>query len=264
MRRLRYAPGEAVFSEGEPSAEVFRIASGTAEVLKEVDGRAVTLGTVRAGEFVGEMGVIEGRARGATVRATSELVLEPLGREDFLRRISEDRDAAFQVILRLSERLRRTNERLVGMEEAPDSGATASAEPRGDAVERREAAPRVTIFGASEIVAAYLPDEGLTVEEFPFTVGRRPVGREAWPVEGISLPLDDFLPYRLSRMHFAILRSSDGRYEVRDVGSKLGTEVNGGFLGEDFPRVLAILRHGENRIVAGGGGSPFAFRIVVG
>jgi hypothetical protein len=35
-------------------------------------------------------------------------------------------------------------------------------------------------------------------------------------------------------------------------------------LGEQFPRSGASLRRGENLVVAGGAGSPFAFRLVVG
>jgi pSer/pThr/pTyr-binding forkhead associated (FHA) protein len=51
---------------------------------------------------------------------------------------------------------------------------------------------------------------------------------------------------------------------VRDLSSTLGTIVNGQPLGRDFPVDSAPLRQGENSVVAGGAGSPFAFVVTVG
>ena len=51
---------------------------------------------------------------------------------------------------------------------------------------------------------------------------------------------------------------------MRDVNSTLGTVVNGVAVGEQFPRSEASLRRDENLVVAGGAGSPFTFRLVVG
>jgi CRP-like cAMP-binding protein len=68
MRR-RFEAGEALFRQGDPSDVALQILSGSVDVLREVGDDAIVLGTVRAGEFVGEMGVLEGRTRSATVRA---------------------------------------------------------------------------------------------------------------------------------------------------------------------------------------------------
>jgi hypothetical protein len=79
----------------------------------------------------------------------------------------------------------------------------------------------------------------------------------------VALQLDDHRPYRLSRLHFSIVRSGDG-FAVSDLLSTLGTEVNGEYLGETFAKARATLRRGENRVVAGGVDSPYAFKVVVG
>jgi CRP/FNR family transcriptional regulator, cyclic AMP receptor protein len=50
---------------------------------------------------------------------------------------------------------------------------------------------------------------------------------------------------------------------VRDLNSTLGTIVNGQPLGRDFPIDSAPLRQGENSVVAGGDGSPFAFVVTL-
>jgi hypothetical protein len=48
---------------------------------------------------------------------------------------------------------------------------------------------------------------------------------------------------------------------VLDLGSTLGTEVNGEFLGEHFDKDVKHLHMGENTITAGGMESPFTFII---
>ncbi len=108
-----------------------------------------------------------------------------------------------------------------------------------------------------------LPAEGLAVQGFPFTVGRRTGAGEQEPPVAVDLLLDDARPYRLSRVHFSLIRVADG-VAVHDAASTLGTAVNGAYLGEHFAGVRAPLEQGENRIVAGGVDSPFAFRVQIG
>ena len=91
---------------------------------------------------------------------------------------------------------------------------------------------------------------------------RRPAEGEATPPLTVDLQLPDTRPYRLSRAHFAIRRHVRG-YVVSDLGSVLGTAVNGKFLGHHFPIDAIDLKVGENAVAAGGARSPFAFRIVV-
>jgi hypothetical protein len=58
----------------------------------------------------------------------------------------------------------------------------------------------------------------------------------------------------------AILR---GGLAVQDLNSALGTSVNGEPIGSHFRTDIAELRPGENRIVAGGMDSDFAFRALI-
>jgi hypothetical protein len=66
----------------------------------------------------------------------------------------------------------------------------------------------------------------------------------------------------LSREYLAFYRDRQGIWVV-DLGSTLGTQVNGEFLGRDFSKDFVYLRMGENRISAGGIDSPFTFRAVM-
>jgi CRP-like cAMP-binding protein/thioredoxin reductase/Fe-S-cluster-containing hydrogenase component 2 len=69
----RFAAGATVFEKNEPGSSLFGIAEGTLEVIAE-SGPPVPVGH---GSILGEVGLISGRRRGATVRAaTAALVVE--------------------------------------------------------------------------------------------------------------------------------------------------------------------------------------------
>ncbi|MEI6486759.1 MAG: cyclic nucleotide-binding domain-containing protein [Sphingomonadales bacterium] len=61
--------GQAIITEGETGDDIFIIRSGSMVVEKRIGGKAVFLNYVPAGSYVGEMGVIDGGPRSATVRA---------------------------------------------------------------------------------------------------------------------------------------------------------------------------------------------------
>ena len=55
MTSTRFAEGQILFREGDPSDGVFRLLRGTVEVVRELDGDLILLGRVGAGQFIGEM-----------------------------------------------------------------------------------------------------------------------------------------------------------------------------------------------------------------
>ena len=73
MARTHFAEDEILFKEGDPADGVFRLIRGTVDVLREFDANPILLGTVGAGQFIGEMGIVENRPRSATARAASEV-----------------------------------------------------------------------------------------------------------------------------------------------------------------------------------------------
>lgn len=265
MPKLRFRLGDIIFRDGDPSDFVGMILSGEAEVLKEHGDNAVVIGVAREGEFIGEMGVIEGIPRSATLRAKGDMTLDLIDEEDFLKRISEDGDMALQLLTRLSERLRLTSSRL-SEAQSPLTEASACAAPIVPTADQHgdmQNGSAVTIFPESDDIAAEIPGEGLAVSTFPFFVGRdRGKKKNAFgssPV--LHLRLKDEEPFRLSRVHFGLQRLAEGKYAIRDFNSTLGTEVNGQFLGANFPRDCVDLETGDNRVVAGGAQSSFVFRV---
>ncbi len=258
--RQRFERGDIVFREGDLSDSVFRLISGEVEIIKELRGRDVPLGRVGPGEYFGEMGVIEGRPRSATVKALETLDVEMIERDDFLRRVAEDADTAFQLMQRLSERLHTLDDAfaasvVVGGRRKTDPSAEDTASERGSPA-------KVKILPDSDAVARVLPADGLSPQVLPFFVGRQIIDDEALPPITIDLPLSDSEPYRLAKVHFSIAKTAKG-FAIRDFRTELGTRVNEVSLGEHFSRDVTLLEQGENSVIAGGGDSPFRFRVMV-
>lgn len=259
----RFAPGETLFREGEPSDEVFLIRTGEVEILKEIDGGRVVLGSLGAGEFVGEMGVLQQRARSATVQAAAAgATAEAIPKDVFLRRISRESDTAFQLLVRLSERLRQADLQLARSAGSGAADPSSASMTLTASVEQAGATGTLRVFPGSPALEDAIPADGLPIDAFPFVIGRRLGGDEPPPPFTVDLDLPDRRPYRLSRAHLAI-RRHDGGFIVSDLGSVLGTAVNGSFLGQHFPIDTTDLHEGDNEIVAGGTGSPFVFHLRV-
>ena len=260
MARTHFAEGEILFKEGDPADGVFRLIRGTVDVLREFDANPILLGTVGAGQFIGEMGVIENRRRSATVRAASEVEVEILTPTEFLDQIASSPRTARELIERLSQRLREADDRIVNDERRS-----------GRAHGTRTDADSHTAVGS--VNNAYLAAKSpwlqrqfrtpLGLGDLPFVVGRGPVAREGLPPLQPDLKLNDNVPFRLSRNHFMI-EKRDGSYYVRDLRSTLGTIVNGEPIGDHFRGDDAPLRAGENEVIAGGVDSPFVFSVFIG
>ena len=84
---LEYAPfarGDVITKQGNAAHWLYILAFGEAEVLYEpAAGRSQPIGTVRAGEFFGEMALLTGDARAATVVAKTDVECYRLDRASF-------------------------------------------------------------------------------------------------------------------------------------------------------------------------------------
>jgi hypothetical protein len=256
----RFDPDAVLFREGDPSDEVILILSGSAEVLRASGDDSIVLGTVRAGEFVGEMGVLEGRVRSATVRAAESVEAELIERQAFLDRVSAEPELARKLLVRMSARLRDVEDMLTQLyashEAAPAGRELVPAAPTA------EAPPSLTLTGATYAAKFLVGPEPIRIPHLPFTIGRQHDQHEPPSVITPDLAIPEDAPHRLSRAHFMLIRDRKDIL-VRDLNSTLGTIVNGQPLGRDFPVDSAPLRKGENSLVAGGDGSPFAFVVTL-
>jgi CRP/FNR family transcriptional regulator, cyclic AMP receptor protein len=262
MRR-RFEQGEVLFRQGDPSDVAIQILSGSAEVLRHAGDDAIVLGAVQAGEFVGEMGVLEDRPRSATVRAASALEAELIERQAFLDRVSAEPELARKLLVRMSARLRDVEDMLTRIYTHGSEDAVRDRPAAPVPVAVAAAAPSSIVLAAgTKRLRAVIGGDPIAIDRLPFTVGRRPEEGQAAPLIAPDLAIPEPAPYRLSRAHFSLI-AEGGEVVVRDLGSTLGTIVNNRSIGRDFPLDSVPLRPGENTIVAGGTGSPFVFAVTV-
>ena len=250
-----YAAGALICGEGEISDRVGRLLAGEIEVSKRHAGQEIAIGTIRSGEFFGEMGVLEGRPRSATLRAIGAVSVEYMSPEQFLRRVSADPALALDLLVRMSRRLRYADTALtaavLGVEVSSPAPETAS---------EAGAMPSLRLCADSERIGGLLPVEGHRISSLPFFFGRVPTGEESQPPLGIDFTVVETTPSRLATVHFAIVRD-DGGVAIKDFGTEFGTIVDGVLLGGDIGRQTLKLPPGVHRIVAGGEGSHFAFQL---
>jgi hypothetical protein len=257
MTRKHFTQGQVLFREGDPADGVFRLLSGTVDIVREVDGDPILLGTVGAGQFIGEMGVVENRPRSATARSASGVEVEFLTSTEFLDQIAGSPQGARELIQRLSQRLREASDRIVDDERRSGRAHTKVA----DSQTAVESANNAYLTAKSPWLQRQFHTP-LGLGDLPFIVGRRHVAGEGLPRLQPDLKLDDTAPFRLSRSHFMI-EKRDGSYHVRDLCSTLGTIVNGEPIGDHFRGDDAPLRAGENVVIAGGVDSPFIFSVFI-
>jgi CRP/FNR family cyclic AMP-dependent transcriptional regulator len=101
------APGEALFSEGEPGGCMYLVRSGTVRVSTG----ATVLDQFGAGSILGEMALIDDTPRSATVVAVTDCEISVIDRERFLALIRQTPSFALGVMKVLSHRLREMNRR---------------------------------------------------------------------------------------------------------------------------------------------------------
>ena len=259
MTNTHFAVGQVLFREGDPADSVFRLLSGAVDILRELNGEPILLGTVGARQFIGEMGVVENRPRSATARAASEVEVEILAPAEFFDQIAGSPPAARELIRRLSQRLREADDRIVNDERR--SGRALVNWNNADSQKAGASVNKAYLATKSPWLLRQLHTP-LELGDLPFVVGREPNAGEELPPLQPDLKLDDTVPFRLSRNHFMI-EKRDECYYVHDLCSTLGTIVNGEPIGNHFRGDDAALRAGENEVIAGGVDSPFVFSVFI-
>lgn len=111
----KYGPGELIIEEGKYDCWIYFIVSGKVKIVKA--GRALSV-LQRRGDIFGEMGVIDGSARSASVYAVEETICLATDASYIDRLTGNDRVAFCYILYRifaeiLANRLRLTSEELV-------------------------------------------------------------------------------------------------------------------------------------------------------
>ena len=106
-RRVSFQPGQAIVERGDPGDAMYIVVSGAAEV--DVGGRFHRL---ERGDFFGEMAVLAGKPREATVKAAEPVEALRIPSDEFQVFLLDHPQIALGMLQSLVERLREVQDRL--------------------------------------------------------------------------------------------------------------------------------------------------------
>jgi CRP-like cAMP-binding protein len=106
-RRVSFEPGQAIVERGDPGDAMYIMLSGVAEV--DVGGRFHRL---QRGDFFGEMAVLAGKPREATVKAAEPVEALRIPGDEFQAFLADNPKIAAGMLKSLVERLREVQDRL--------------------------------------------------------------------------------------------------------------------------------------------------------
>lgn len=103
--RMNFSPGDVLFHQGDDSDAAYVLVGGSADVVIDAPDGPVVVSTVGANAIIGEMGIVTGDPRSATIVATSPLAALRLRKEVFLSLLAEFPDMAISVTRLMVKRL---------------------------------------------------------------------------------------------------------------------------------------------------------------
>jgi CRP/FNR family transcriptional regulator, cyclic AMP receptor protein len=112
-RVRRYPRGQVLCSEGDPGDDLIVLESGRVRASRfAAGGQESVLAEVEAPTAFGELALIDGAPRSATLTATSDVQVRYLGREVVLGLIEREPGVALAMMRGMAAMVRATNERL--------------------------------------------------------------------------------------------------------------------------------------------------------
>jgi CRP/FNR family transcriptional regulator, cyclic AMP receptor protein len=109
----KYTKNGIIFLEEEEGAALFIITSGRVKVVRTDDqGKEVILSILGEGDFFGEMAILDGLPRSATVVSIDDSELFMIHRRDFLQLIEKSPQVAVSLLRELTRRLRKSDEQI--------------------------------------------------------------------------------------------------------------------------------------------------------
>lgn len=107
---VRYMEGASIVREGEPGDSFYVIVEGQAKVQRGDK----TLATLVPGEFFGEISLLDGGERTATVVSETPMALLEIKQRPFMKMIGKQPDIALKMMQGLAARLREMERPLAG------------------------------------------------------------------------------------------------------------------------------------------------------
>ena len=111
MDTVKIAKGSILFKEGDDGEHLYVIVDGKLKLgTSSRDGRENLLSILGPGEMFGELSLFDPGPRTSTATAVTDAKLLSLGHEKVIPWLKQHPEVSLQLLTRLSQRLRRTNE----------------------------------------------------------------------------------------------------------------------------------------------------------
>ncbi len=104
-----YREGEVVFAQGEPGDSMYQILQGSVTISRQYESGTRELASLGPGEFMGEMGLLQGHLRTASAIAALDSEVLCINRDELHLRIRQDTQFTADLLLTLCARLEHTN-----------------------------------------------------------------------------------------------------------------------------------------------------------
>jgi CRP-like cAMP-binding protein len=101
-RAKRFAPGETIVRSGDPGNAFYVILDGSVRV----DPKARRSVTLKAGDYFGEMALLDGAPRSADISAVGEVTVMVIGRAAFTKLLRSEPQMSYVLLQTLASRLR--------------------------------------------------------------------------------------------------------------------------------------------------------------
>ena len=125
--RKKYKKGSIILLEEETGAALFVIVSGKVKIVRmDDDGREVILSILGGSDFFGEMAILDGLTRSASVVATSKSELFMIHRRDFLKLLNDFPMVAIALLRELTNRLRKADAQIKSLSLKDAAGRVAN------------------------------------------------------------------------------------------------------------------------------------------
>lgn len=110
---LHFTAGEVIVHQGAPAHRFYIIIEGEVEVVQQgARGEETVVDSLNDGQYFGEIGLLEGRARTATIRAATDVKVLPFTREQFRSWLAKSPDSKDEIEAVAHTRLARDTDSL--------------------------------------------------------------------------------------------------------------------------------------------------------
>jgi CRP/FNR family transcriptional regulator, cyclic AMP receptor protein len=110
--RVGFDDGKILCRQGDPGDAAYLILDGQVDIVLEGPAGPVTVATLGVNEIVGEMAILTGAPRTATMRAKGRVICLRIAKDPFMRMVREFPNMAVSIMQELAHRVESTNNQL--------------------------------------------------------------------------------------------------------------------------------------------------------